>query len=118
MEHRPVSTGSLASANEDGSDVARLVVDTTLYTSDALFRACYAFTDRCYLFLKQLSADQVLVEFRRSDSSHVLADVVGAFANELIDQRVRADIARETRAIRERIVAQAFAEADFRAPAS
>jgi len=117
MEHGRASTGSLGSAHEEGSDVARLVVDTTLYTSEALFRACYAFTDRCYLFLKQLSADQVLVEFRTSDSSRALADVVGSFANELIDQRVRADIARETRAIRERIVAQAFAEADFRAPA-
>ena len=38
--------------------------------------------------------------------------------NELINQRVRTDVARETRAIRERIVAQAFAEADFRAPPS
>ena len=119
MEHRPPSSANPARADdEQGSEVASLVVDTTLYTSDALFRACYAFTGRCYVFLKQVSAGQVLVEFRRSDSSPALADVVGAFANELIDQRVRAAIVRETRAIRERIVAQAFAEANFRGPAS
>ncbi len=118
MAHKPASTASPASVNEEKGEVASLLVDTTLYTPEALFRACYAFTDRCYLFLKQVSAHEILVEFRRSPSSPALADVVGAFANELIDQRVRADIARETRAIRERIVAQAFAEADFRAPTS
>src|SRR5438094_1032705 len=118
MEHRPPSSASPHRAdNEDGREVASLVVDTTLYTSDALFRACYAFTDRCYLFLKQLGADEVLVEFRRSDSSHALADVVGAFANELIDQRVRADIARRRRAIRGGIAAHTFPEATFVPPA-
>ena len=118
MEHDPALATSSSSVNEGGSEGASLLVDTTLYTPEALFRACYAFTDRCYLFLKQVSAHEILVEFRRSQSSPALADLVGAFANELIDQRVRADIARETRAIRERIVAQAFAEADFRAPTS
>ena len=118
MVHKPASTASAERPNEGRGEVEHFVVDTTLYTSDALFRACYTFTDRCYLYLKQLSPHEVLVEFRRSSTSPALVDVVGAFANELIDQRVRADIARETRAIRERIVAQAFAEADFRGPAS
>jgi His-Xaa-Ser system protein HxsD len=113
----PTSTDGPVTATEEGNEVARLEVDTTLYTSDALFRACYTFTDRCYLFLKQQTAHAIVVEFRKSDPSVSLADVVGAFANELINQRVRAAIASETRAIRERIVAQAFAEADFRAPA-
>src|SRR5437870_11936918 len=111
MEHGH-STGSLASTNEEGSDVAHLVVDTTLYTSDALFRACYAFTDRCYLFLKQQSAHEIEIEFRRSHSSVAVPDVVGAFANELISQRVRGDMVRATRAVGERIVAKAFAEAE------
>ena len=119
MEPRPAtSTAGPVSVAEDGTEIARLVVDTKLYTSDALFRACYVFTDRCYLFLRQHSAHEIVVEFRRSQADVALADVVGAFANELINQRVRTDIARETRAIRERIVAQAFAEADFRAPPS
>jgi hypothetical protein len=43
-----------------------------------------------------------------------LADIAGEFANELIDQRVRYDLERETRHIRTRIVDQAFAEADIR----
>jgi len=119
MEPRPAtSTAGPVRVTEDGTEIAHLAVDTTLYTPDALFRACYVFTDRCYLFLKQQSTHEIVVEFRRSQSAVALADVVGAFANELINQRVRADVARETRAIRERIVAQAFVDADFRAPAS
>jgi len=27
-------------------------VDTAIYSLEALFRVCYAFTDRCYLFLE------------------------------------------------------------------
>lgn len=111
------STDGSARVTEEGGEATHLVVDTTLYTPEALFRACYTFTDRCYLFLRQQGAHEIVVEFRPSSPAGPLADVVGAFANELINQRVRADIARETRAIRERIVAQAFAEADFRAPA-
>jgi len=106
-----------ARAERVGAEVAHLLVDTTLYSPDAVFRACYTFTDRCYLFLQQQSVHEIMVEFRRISGSVVLADVVGAFANELINQRVRADITRETSAIREQIVAQAFAEAVFRAPA-
>jgi len=119
MEHRIAnSADGTVAVTADGSEVARLVVDTALYTLGALFRTCYTFTDRCYIFLQQHGSHEVVVEFRKSDSSVALADVIGAFANELINQRVRAEIAHETRAIRERIVSQAFAEADFRAPTS
>jgi His-Xaa-Ser system protein HxsD len=97
-----------------GEHVARFTVDVNVYTRDTLFRACYVFTDRCYLFLIDQPDHNVVVEFRKKEPSPGLGDLVGAFANELINQRVRADVARETGKIRELIVAQAFAEADFR----
>lgn len=94
-------------------EVARYAVDTDLYSLEALFRACYAFTDRCYLFLRRSGLSEVTVEFRARRPGVFLADEVGAFANELIDQRVRADLRRETAHIRDWIVAQAFIEADL-----
>jgi His-Xaa-Ser system protein HxsD len=103
---------------EDGSEVARLVVGTELYTREVVFRACYIFTDRCYLLLKPHGENEIIVEFRKRALPTPLSDVIGAFCNELINQRVRADIARETQRIRELIVTQAFAEADFRGPRS
>lgn len=93
------------------TDLSELTLDTGLYSREAVFRACYKFTDRCYLFLQPLSDSSVRVEFKRKDASQDLQEIVGDFANELIDQRVRADIARETQNIRELIVAQAFADA-------
>ena len=106
----PPATDS--SVHADG-EVAYYRVNTALYSKEAVFRACYQFADRCFLFL-QPADDGILVEFRKRHPSTDLNEMVGSFANELISQRVRADIARETAAIRELIVAQAFAGADFR----
>lgn len=103
----------MTSSSQD-PEVLRHVVDTDLYTKEALFRACYQFTDRCYLFLEQCDDQTIAVDFRRRRPDVSLEDVVGSFANELISQRVRADLSSETQAIRELIVAQAFRDADLR----
>lgn len=95
----------------DGEET--LTVDTELYGLEALFRACYAFTDRCYLFLRDRTPAQVTVVLRKRRSPKTLAALVEEFANELINQRLRVLLAEETREIRERIVAQAFAEGDL-----
>jgi len=89
-------------------------VDTAVYSLEALFRVCYAFTDRCYLFLRPEEGSSVIrVMFTRKTADCDLPSLAGEFSNELINQRVRLQIASETRAIRELIVAQAFAEADL-----
>jgi len=89
-------------------------VDTEIYSLEALFRVCYAFTDRCYLFLEPTARDTtVMVRITRKRSDFDLNTVAGEFSNALIDERVRRDIATETLSIRELIVAQAFAEADI-----
>jgi His-Xaa-Ser system protein HxsD len=90
-----------------------LTVDTELYGVEALFRACYAFTDRCYLFLRDRSPTQVTVVFRKRRGPKTLSALVEDFANELINQRLRVLLVAETKEIRERIVAQAFAEGDL-----
>ena len=89
---------------------ARLPVNTRLYTLEAVFRSCYLFTDRCYLFLTQAQDDVIVVEFRPRERTVNLQDVLGLFANELINQRLRADIAKETQTIREMIIARAFGD--------
>ena len=89
-------------------------VDTATYSLEALFRVCYAFTDKCYLFLRPENGSSVVrVMFTRKIPDCDLPSLAGEFSNELINQRVRLQVALETRAIRELIVAQAFAEADL-----
>lgn len=97
--------------------LVQIRVDTSLYTLEALFRTCYKFTDRCYLWLERADGDNVTVHARPRAGGDV-CDCVGSFRNELIDQRLRVDLARETRTIREWIVAQAFVEADLDVPAN
>lgn len=96
---------------------AQVVVDTSLYGMEALFRACYKFTDRCFLFLERGETDRVIVHLRpqatASDVGALVDNLVGSFQNELIDQRLRVDLARETHSVREWVVAQAFVEADL-----
>jgi len=98
---------------EKSEDAALLRVDTNLYARESLFRACYQFTDRCYLFLRPDGEHAVLVEVRARPASPPLSEVIGEFTNELLNQQVRTEISRETRAIREMIVAQAFKESDL-----
>jgi His-Xaa-Ser system protein HxsD len=88
-----------------------ICVDTNLYSLESLFRVCYRFTDRCYLYLESSGPKgYVRVRLSRKSDGSDLAEIAGEFGNELINQKVRADVAAETRPIRELIVAQAFAE--------
>jgi His-Xaa-Ser system protein HxsD len=96
---------------EDRLDIC---VNLSLYPLAALFRVCYWFTDRCYLFLTCNEDHSVVtVHFAPKTPANDLAIVAGEFSNELINQKVRLDVAAETQPIRELIVAQAFAEADL-----
>lgn len=98
---------------ERSDDGLTVTIDTKLYTEEAIFRACYLFTDRCFLFLQPGGPDKIIVRFRKREPLTVLARIVGEFGNELVNQRLRVALAIETRPIRELIVAQAFAEADL-----
>ena len=88
-------------------------IDLSIYPLEALFRVCYSFTDRCYIFLEEESASIIKVHFARKTEGCDLSVVAGEFSNELINQKIRLDVAYETKSIRELIVAQAFAEADL-----
>jgi His-Xaa-Ser system protein HxsD len=101
--------------NELSDGTLEIEVHTRVYPLTAIFRACYLFTDRCYLFLdSDESGECIRVKLAGKEGNANLQAIAGEFCNELINQRVRHDIAKETRSIRELIVAQAFAEADFR----
>lgn len=90
-----------------------LTVDTQLYSAEALFRASYAFTDRCYIFLREAGPSKVTVIFRKRQSPRALDSLVADFANELINQSLQVRLAAETKSVRDMIVAQAFREGDL-----
>ena len=101
---------------EPGPGCLRLTINTSLYPETCVFRTCYVFTDRAYLYLRTETSHEIIVEFRSKQNQENLHPVIGDFCNELVNQRIRLDLAAETQSIRQMIVAQAFSEADFDEP--
>lgn len=109
-----MTTGIAPWINELSESALGILVDTKIYSFEVLFRTCYVFTDRCYLFLEPSNDPEIIkVRFSSKNADRALAATAAEFCNELINQRVRLNIANETRPIRELIIAQAFAEADL-----
>jgi His-Xaa-Ser system protein HxsD len=88
-------------------------VNLTIYPLDVVLRACHTFTGRCYVFAHPAEGGRVTVELAPREERDLPRDLAGQFSNALIDYRLRALIADETRPIRELLVAQAFCEADL-----
>ncbi|HXJ93204.1 MAG TPA: His-Xaa-Ser system protein HxsD [Terriglobia bacterium] len=97
---------------ESNDRALKLSVNLDVYPLSVLFRACYLFTDKCYVFLeREKGSHEVIVHFAAKASYDGLAALAGDFCNELVNQKVRSDISAETNPLRELIVAQAFTEA-------
>lgn len=92
-----------------------LKVDSTVYSKPCLFRTCYKFTDRCYVFLSRDEDNQktIITVLSPKAESVDLNQLSGEFFNELLDQQVRDSLSKETGELRNLIVAQAFAEGNL-----
>lgn len=100
-----------------GNSLIAAEVDLSIYTLEAVFRACYKFTSLCYLFLARTEQPNwLIVTFQAKISGESLAHLPGDFFNELIDQQIREILEAEVGPIRELIVAQAFAEGNLLDP--
>lgn len=88
-------------------------VDETVYHLTAVLRACYWFTDRCYVFVSRPSPGFLSVHIRAKTSTgaELLPAVSGEFANALLDYELRRQIDTQTGQIRDLLVAKAVAEA-------
>src|SRR5438105_5569162 len=95
---------------EVDGDTLRVELNLDLYPLSVIFKACYLFTDRTFVYLCPASPNRVHVYLKAKLNDHDLRALAGDFLNELVNQRLRFDIATETGKIRELLVAQAFAE--------
>lgn len=90
-----------------------ITVDLAFYPLELVLRTCHTFTGRCFVVPRAAGHGHVAVELTPRDQDDSLRDLAGDFSNALLDCRLRALIAEETRPIRELLVAQAFCEADL-----
>jgi His-Xaa-Ser system protein HxsD len=107
-----VSDESSSLRHEISGSELTIVVDKTVYSREALLRACYWFTDRCYLSISPDGPNSLSVRIRGKPDGPELSAVAGEFENALLDAQLRVEIGCETTKIRELIVAKAFAEGD------
>jgi len=89
-----------------------ITVDLAVYPLELVLKTCHAFTGRCHVQLRHESESRLTIEFAPRDERDSLRELAGEFSNALLDFRLRAMVADETRVIRELLVAQAFCEAD------
>jgi len=102
--------------SENDRNIA-VAVEPTVYSVDVILKAAYKFTGDYGVFLTR-SADlpgALLAVFIAKDGT-VSSDVAHRFANELVDQQIRANLDAQFGPLRTMIVAQAFAEGNLLDP--
>lgn len=88
---------------------ACFTVDLALYPLEAIYAACYMFTDRAYVRLDVPAEGKVSVSLEeKSDSPKKLSNPAGEFHNELLHHALRLKISQGNQKIREYIVTQAL----------
>lgn len=83
-------------------------VDLEVYGLTALLKVADKFTDRCFVHLQRRNEQIVEVRFRSKDSQSTLDSIAGEFCNEVLDQRLREVVARESEPVRNLIFAHAL----------
>jgi His-Xaa-Ser system protein HxsD len=103
-----------------GLDRAHLAlpVDLALYSLDAVMRAAYKFTDRCFVWLERTkgTTDGLNVFFVGRAPDAELRPLILELQNELLDQQLRCRLEAQFGAVRALIVAQAFSEGNLLDP--
>ena len=85
-------------------------ISEDLFVIDAVYGAAYLFVDRCWLFMSRPSDGVVGVHLKTKEDTDEagLEALAGEFANELLNQAIRVQIADSTSTLREYTMARAF----------
>ncbi len=98
-------TATFLHADDDG---LLAEIDLGIYSVSALLKVVYKFTDRCYIHLQYRSGRIIEARFRAKDPQKSLESVAGEFCNELLDQRLREIVNRESAPVRNLVLAHAL----------
>ncbi|MFN8614052.1 MAG: His-Xaa-Ser system protein HxsD [Vulcanimicrobiota bacterium] len=89
-------------------------IDSSIYSVQAVLRAAYWLTERCYFHVTRSAEGHYLVHMApKSDNPEPLEQIAAEFSTSLIDQQLRIELAESSRTVRDLIVAKAFAEGDL-----
>ncbi len=84
-------------------------IDTAVYPLEAVVKSAYLFLDRCYILLYHDAEGTLRVRLKCTSRTRAdIHTIVDEFLNELLNQSLRYQIAKETRNLRELIMARAL----------
>jgi His-Xaa-Ser system protein HxsD len=91
---------------------AKLFINLDLYSLSAIKKTAYKFASQCSVFLQDKQEQElcVLFTFTEPTVSEKIQQVIADFSDELMDQDLREIIAKESEAVRNLILAQAFSK--------
>lgn len=93
-------------------------VDLGVYGLAALLKVADKFTDRCFVHLQRRNEQIVEVRFRSKGPQFALDSIAGEFCNEVLDQRLREIVARESEPVRNLVLAHALSGVGLANPES
>jgi len=96
----------------DGRDRVA-TIDLSVYGMDAVLKAAYRFSGRCFLHLQTSEPNHILVRMRPKNNESDPDTVIREFFNEMLDQRLRSIISTETACERDLIMAHALSRTNF-----
>jgi His-Xaa-Ser system protein HxsD len=85
-------------------------ISEDLFAIDAVYGAAYLFVDRCWIFMSRPSDGVIGVHLKTKEDTDEagLESLAGEYANELLNQALRVQIADSTSTLREYTMARAF----------
>ena len=95
-----------------------------VYRLSAVKKAAYKFGDRCHIQIATIEGGRIQARLSPKNPAEDPQYLAGEFGNEVLDQELREQVAQETAAVRDLLMAQAFSatslideegeEADYR----
>ena len=97
---------------------ARVCLDSSFYSREAVLRACYWYTDVAYIQVPESDPGKLTVSIKLKHQTPSLDNpkptnleqLVGEFCNSVLDFELRRQIEKETAPVRQLILAKAFSE--------
>ena len=90
-----------------------LSLDSSIYTLDAIKKCIYWYTDKFAVEIKQLDNQFIIsLDPKNEEKNLDESEVIKKLKNDLIDFEVRNVVTKETKNIRDLLIAKAFATTD------
>ncbi len=85
-----------------------LLIDTSIYKKEIIFKTAYLFLDKGYFFFKKENKNLMVQFSLKSWEKIKLEDIIKDFSNELLNNMLRGVIVKENKVVRDEIITSAI----------